>query len=118
MPPPSAPRRKAPSFAAGSAAGRQLDDVLGRTEPQGGVLQAIDTPLLKQLCECWSDLTATAALPEDANTIRLRVSLRRQYCEIAARFGMSPLDRQKILVDPPADENPFITFMQEQQGLA
>jgi phage terminase small subunit len=77
-----------------------------------GAVKKIDSPTLTCMCEWWSDLravaTALAAVrPGTKRAIYLqamKVSAQKQFNTLAFRFGLSPLDRVRIV--GPANPNP------------
>ena len=71
-----------------------------------GVVTAIDVPAATMLCEAWGLYRAAAALaannPLDADARCAMSTYQGMFDKLAARFGLTPVDRQRLKIEPTA----------------
>lgn len=75
-----------------------------------GVARKIDEPMLQAMCEMWGLYRATfkivASKPDDKDARIALTSYKTAFDNVAARFGMSPRDRERLTVETPNGEQP------------
>ncbi len=89
-----------------------------------GVAKAIDAPALAAMCEQWSEycsakqLRAHDLLEKRQRQMLINAALKA-WRDLAARFGMTPVDRAKLEVEPNGQEaNPFKDMLQGPKAKA
>ena len=89
------------------AVGRELWERLVPQLTSSGIAKAADTESLAALCEWWSTWrTAHAAIATSENkhvAINQSAKAWQQFSTLASKFGLSPVDRTKIAVEPKDD---------------
>jgi P27 family predicted phage terminase small subunit len=110
---------KRPRNLAGEA--RKLWDSVVPQLAEAGILAAVDAAALTACCEAWQlyRLAADAALanPTNAEGRRAVEVYHRMFLAAAAKCGLTPGDRQKMKVPPPAKSGPdFMSTFARDRG--
>ena len=90
-----------------------------RVEPllsEMSLLQPIDSEALTAMCQWWSEFRILQATPAttSAETYKRSIALAscfKNWSNLAARFGLTPKDREKLTIDPPRAEDPAAAFI-------
>ena len=90
-----------------------------RIEPllsEMGVLQPIDSEALTALCQWWGEFRTLQAAPAtDSNEVYKRsialAACFKHWSSMAARFGLTPKDREKLTLTRIADDDPVAEFL-------
>jgi len=81
---------------------------------QHGAVQAIDRTALELLCRLWAlaraSLAAAEATPLDKDARIAAVAYAARFESLAARFGLTPVDRARLVLNPPEVEQPKTRF--------
>lgn len=102
-----------------SAEGKKHWDQIVPQLVTSGVAKAIDAPALFAMCEAWADYQKARTLRvydiDDMRKKQMLVSSSlKAWRDLAARFGMTPIDREKIEVAADDKEgNPLKAFFGE-----
>jgi len=78
-------------------------------------LDESDGPALQALCECWSLRSrAVSALADDSTDKDARIAFTQYQAafeRMATRFGMTPVDRERLGVVIDCDDDPAAEFL-------
>lgn len=84
---------------------------------EAGVAKRIDTAHLWAMCEVWSLYRTSAEIakvdPTDKDARIAVVSYLAAFESAAAKCGLTPADRAKLEIDPPAETDEFGQFLSE-----
>jgi P27 family predicted phage terminase small subunit len=86
------------------------------------VATAIDAAALVQMCESWAEVVASRKVKVPAYDLDGRRKRQmmingalKAWRDLASRFGLTPVDRAKLEVDPGEEENdPFEAMLRDQ----
>ena len=85
-----------------------------------GLVTAGDGPSAQAMCESWYLMRRTfAALdndPTDKPTRTAYIAYSQMFDKIAARFGLTPADRQRLKFEKPPEKSPFQKFLEKKPG--
>ncbi len=81
-----------------------------------GVLRPIDRPALESLYLWWHEYRSLQETPatDSGETYKRSISLAscfKNWSNLAARFGLTPKDWEKLTLDPPETDDPAADFV-------
>lgn len=82
-----------------------------------GVATSVDAPALQSMAEWWSTLRELRRKRKKGPTyVNDLVSASKQFHSIAAKFGLTPVDRAKLEVSDPDPANPFEEYLRKRMN--
>lgn len=86
-----------------------------------GVATEIDAPALLAMCNCWANYCKaerTKPIPGRGRERQMEINgYLREWRSLAAKFGLTPVDRARIETGEGADpSNPFEQFMKARMS--
>ena len=80
-----------------------------------GLLHPVDADALVALCQWWAEYRILQATPAgDSDSYKRSIALAscfKNWSNLAARFGLTPKDREKLTLHPPKEHDPAAEFL-------
>jgi P27 family predicted phage terminase small subunit len=119
-PPKVGGRPRRPRALAGEA--RKFWDAVAPRLAAAGVVTVVDVHALQACAEMWARYRAASAAcdadPTDKNARVAAVSYLQTWIGLAAKLGLTPADRQRLVVNPPAESDPLDEFLNRGRGVS